>query len=143
MRCFCCFNKNPNYFEFFKFSIVGATGTIVDFGIYSMLKNVIGIYYIYATALSVFLAILNNFYLNKYWTFKKGQSGRTKTEYAKFFIVSAINYLLNIGITYYIVEYTKLESIFGNFEDYFAKAVAIAIVLFSNYFGNKFWTFKS
>lgn len=137
------FKKNPNYFEFFKFSIVGVAGTVVDFGIYSILKNIFGIYYIFATAISVFLAILNNFYLNKYWTFKRGKSGKTKIEYVRFFIVSITNYFLNIGITYYIVEFTNFESIFGNFEDYFAKAVAIAIVLFGNYFGNKFWTFKA
>lgn len=134
--------KHPSLFEFFKFAVVGVVGTIVDFSFYSILTRGFGLYYIYATAISVFLAILNNFLLNKYWTFKKGGSGRAKIEYLKFLIVSLINYFLNIGITYYIVEYTQAETIFGTGEDFFAKAVAIAIVLFSNYFGNKFWTFK-
>ncbi|XOU94755.1 MAG: GtrA family protein [Candidatus Kerfeldbacteria bacterium] len=134
--------KNPNLFEFFKFSVVGILGTIVDFGIYAILTRVFGVYYIIATAISVFLAIINNFFLNKYWTFKKGKSGKTNSEYFKFFIVSVVNYFLNIGITYYIVEYTSSENMFGQGEDFFAKVVAIAIVLFSNYFGNKYWTFK-
>lgn len=134
--------KHPFLFEFLKFAVVGMIGTIVDFGIYSILTRGFGLYYIYATAISVFLAILNNFFLNKYWTFKKGSSGKAKTEYIKFLTVSVVNYLLNIGITYYIVEFTHAEATFGVNEDFFAKVVAIAIVLFSNYFGNKFWTFR-
>ena len=134
--------KYPSLLEFFKFCLVGISGTIVDFGVYAILTRFAGLYYLYATAISVFLAILNNFLLNKYWTFKKGKSGKARIEYIKFLIVSVINYFLNIGITYLIVEFTQSELIFGQNEDFFGKVVAVIIVLFSNYFGNKFWTFK-
>ena len=134
--------RHPSLFEFLKFCVVGVSGTIVDFGVYALLTRVAGLYYLYATAISVFLAILNNFLFNKYWTFKKGSSGKTGTEYAKFFTVSLINYFLNIGIVYAIVELTSAEAVFGRNEDFFAKVVAIAVVLLSNYLGNKFWTFK-
>jgi len=134
--------NNPNLFEFFKFAVVGVTGTVVDFATYAILTRIFDLYYITATCISVFLAIVNNFFLNKYWTFKKGRSGKAKTEYVKFFVVSVVNYFLNIGITWFIVEKTTAEAAFGTYEDFFAKVVAIGIVLFSNYFGNKFWTFK-
>jgi len=68
--------KYPFLFEFLKFAVVGVIGTIVDFGIYSILTRGFGLYYIYATAISVFLAIVNNFFLNKYWTFKNGRLKR-------------------------------------------------------------------
>ena len=129
--------KRPALFEFLKFAVVGILGTIVDFGVYALLTRVFDVYYIWATSVSVFLAIINNFLLNKHWTFNKGESGKAKEESIKFFIVSIANYFLNIGITYFIVEFTSAESIFGSGEDFFAKVVAIAIVLFSNYFGNK------
>lgn len=134
--------KRPNLVEFIKFAIVGVLGTIVDFGVYSLLTRVFGLYYITATAVSVCAAIINNFFWNKYWTFDKGGSGETRAESWKFFVVSLFNYGFNIGITYAIVEYTNAEQWFGAEEDFFAKIVAIAIVLFSNYFANKHWTFK-
>ncbi|MDP2683925.1 MAG: GtrA family protein [bacterium] len=134
--------KNPSIIEFLKFAVVGVIGTIVDFSFYALLTRVFGVYYITATCISVFLAIINNFFLNKYWTFNKGQSGKAKTEYIKFFVVSIVNYFLNVGITWYIVEKTTSEAVFGSSEDFFAKVIAIGIVLFSNYFGNKYWTFK-
>ena len=134
--------RKPNLFEFMKFAVVGVIGTMVDFGTYAILTRGFDVYYITATCISVFLAIINNFFLNKYWTFKKGKSGKAKIEYVKFFIVSVLNYFLNIGITWYIVEKTASESLFGSSEDFFAKVIAIGIVLFSNYLGNKYWTFK-
>lgn len=128
--------------EFMKFALVGTSGTIVDFGSYTLLTRGAHVYYLWATAISVLLAICSNFVLNKYWTFRKGRSGKTASEYSKFLIVSVINYFLNIGITYFIVEHTGASWLFGSSTDYFAKAVAIGLVLFSNYFGNKFWTFR-
>lgn len=135
-------NKHPFIVEFGKFAVVGIIGTMVDFGVYSVLTRLLGFYYLLATAISVFLAIINNFFLNKYWTFKRGHSGRTGQEYIKFFIVSLINYFFNLGITYFIMEHTHAEVLVGSYKDYFAKAIAIGIVLFSNYLGNKWWTFK-
>jgi putative flippase GtrA len=131
-----------SFAEFGKFAVVGVIGTFVDFAIYSLLTRQFHLFYIYATCISVFLAIVNNFIWNKYWTFKKGRSGQGTKETYKFFVVSIVNYFINIGITYAVVTYSHFEVIFGSYEDYFAKAVAIGIVLFSNYFGNKYWTFK-
>lgn len=135
-------SRYPVILEFGKFAVVGTIGTMVDFGIYSILTRIFGFYYLSATAISVFAAIINNFLLNKYWTFKKGKSGRMGQEYIKFFIVSVINYFLTLGIIYLIMEHTHAEVFAGSYKDFFAKAVAIGIVLFSNYFGNKKWTFK-
>jgi putative flippase GtrA len=131
-----------SFVEFGKFAVVGAIGTLVDFGVYSVLTRHFHIFYIVATCVSVLIAIINNFIWNKYWTFQRGKSGKAKKETYKFFIVSIVNYFINIAITYAVVAYIHTELIFGSYEDYFAKAVAIGIVLFFNFFGNKYWTFK-
>ena len=133
----------PNWVgEFARFSVVGASGAVVDFGTYTLLTRVVHLYFLTATAISVLLAICSNFVLNKYWTFRKGKSEKTASEYTKFLVVSVANYFLNIGITYYIVEHTSADRLFGSSVDYFAKVVAVGVVLFSNYFANKFWTFR-
>ncbi|MFZ6035950.1 MAG: GtrA family protein [Patescibacteria group bacterium] len=134
--------QRPGIFQFAKFAVVGVVGTCVDFGVYALLTRVFGLYYIAATAISVLLAIVNNFLLNKHWTFDKGDSGNARSESGKFFVVSVINYFLNLGIVYFIVEHTAAHQLFGANDDLFAKMVAIGIVLFSNFFGNKYWTFR-
>lgn len=136
------FKNYPRWWEFLKYCIVGGTGTIIDVGIYTLLTRVVLLYYIFSATISFLIAVINNFLLNKYWTFKKGESGQTKKEYTKFLIVSTINYFLNIGIMFLIVEYSGLDIIFGHNVDFFAKFIAIIIVTISNYLGNRYWTFK-
>jgi len=43
--------------EFGKFAVVGFSGSIVDFGAYTALTRVAHVYYLYATAVSVLIAI--------------------------------------------------------------------------------------
>jgi len=136
------FRKHPDLVQFIKFGIVGISGAAVDFGFYALLTRLFGLYYMAATAISVFLAIINNFVWNKFWVFKKGSTGKGYQESVKFFIVSIVNYFFNLGIFYFIINYTNLENLVGSYEDFLAKAIAVGIVLFSNYFGNKFWTFR-
>jgi putative flippase GtrA len=134
--------KRPYLIQFVKFSIVGFIGAIIDFGLFAIFTRIFHIYYLYSTAISVVAAITNNFILNKYWVFKRGQSGKTKQEYINYFIISSFTYFLNLTITYSVVEFTSSELLFGHYEDFFAKVVANAIVLFINFFAYKFWTFK-
>jgi len=134
--------RHPDLCQFSKFCLVGAAGAVVDFGVYLLLNRVFGLHYMAATAISVFLAIVNNFIWNKYWTFKKGKSGKGYRESVKFFLVSLVNYFLNLGIFYAIINYTALDKIIGSYEDLLAKVIAIGLVMISNYFGNKLWTFR-
>lgn len=112
---------NPTLVELFKFALVGASGMIVDFGTYALLTRVFGLYYMAATAGGTFLVIISNFLLNKNWTFKKGKNDKTFTEYTRFLLVSVVNYFLNIGTTYAIVEHTWAKSTFKSYEEYFCE----------------------
>ncbi len=54
-----------------KFSIVGVTGTLIDFIFYKIFINHFGVAPATSKAFSTEIAILNNFLLNNYWTFRK------------------------------------------------------------------------
>ncbi|MFH1597578.1 MAG: GtrA family protein [Patescibacteria group bacterium] len=134
--------KHPNFIQFTKFCIVGASGAAVDFGIYTLLRKVVGMNEIPATAISVPLAILNNFIWNKYWTFKRGKSQQSYQESVKFFVVSMINYFIHLAIFKGLLDYTSIKQLLSNNGDYLAKTIAIGVVMISNYIGNKYWTFR-
>ncbi len=61
---------------FVKFSLVGFIGTLVDFFFYKVFINYLSIAPATAKGFSTEVAIVNNFFLNNYWTFKYR---RTKT----------------------------------------------------------------
>lgn len=53
-----------------KFSLVGATGTLVDFFFYKVFINFLALTPATAKGFSTEIAIINNFIMNNYWTFR-------------------------------------------------------------------------
>lgn len=130
--------------QFLKFVVTGTVGAGIDFAIYGALTRLAHFYFLYANLCSVFLAILATFILNKYWTFESREPGAWKSQSWKFFVVAGTNYVLQQLILTLIVFYTPLERITGkSLKDIGAKVIAVGIVMFSNFFLNKYWTFRN
>lgn len=53
-----------------KFSLVGVVGTVIDFIFYKIFINMFGLPPATSKGISTEIAILNNFILNNYWTFR-------------------------------------------------------------------------
>jgi putative flippase GtrA len=120
--------------QFVKFCLVGFLNTLVDFGVYLFFSRVIGLYYLYANLLAVFVAMTSSFVLNKYWTFKNNDHDLSK-QYLKFTLVNVVYFLLNNAIFFSAVHYLK-------FFDIWAKVVAIGIGLIWNFLANRYFTFR-
>lgn len=119
--------------QFVHFSIVGASGVIVDYAILIFLTELLGIYYLGSSILSFVGANFSNFILNKRWTFgDRGQ--QIIKQYASFAVIGAIGLILNTLILYVAVENMDLHYLTG-------KAIAIALVLFWNFVAAKKFTF--
>lgn len=123
-----------NFYVFFKYGVVGITGTIIDVGTLYVFVDFIHIPVLIATAMSFVLAVINNFVLNKYWTFQN-KSSNIKKQFIKFFIVSIIGLFLTeicMALFVYVLAIWYLAS----------KLLTSAIVMLWNFLGNKYWTFK-
>ena len=76
------------YFRrFLKFGIVGVSGTIVDFTITWLFRDVVGLYDLVANAIGFTVAATTNYILNRIWTWRS-QEKNVGVEYLKFFAVS-------------------------------------------------------
>jgi len=137
--------------QFIKFGITGTVGAIVDFSTYNLLTRglgmtafytVLGLDVIVANNISVFLAIISNFVLNKYWTFRD-KSDQVAKQWMGFFAFNAVTWVLNqILVAIFISRVAFFDTFFGAQEDNMAKVFAIGIILFINFFGSKFLIFK-
>jgi dolichyl-phosphate beta-glucosyltransferase len=87
-----------------------------------------------ATALSFMLAVINNFTLNKYWTFQNKHSNVRK-QFIKFLIVSAIGLILTEICMAFFVYGLKIWYLSS-------KLFTSGLVLMWNFLANKYWTFK-
>lgn len=137
--------------RFVKFMVVGAIGAAVDFGAYNLLIEFAGLPPEVAGTISFVLAICSNFTWNRYWTYPDSRSKPIARQFIQFFIVNALGILIRVPI----IAVTRasfavlLESIFSvnvaaaeTLGNNLALALAVAIVMFWNFFVNRFWTYS-
>jgi len=123
------------FLPFIKYSLVGALGTLIDLGSLYILVEHFTIGVLLASTISFLLAVINNFILNKIWTFENKSKNYRKL-FIKFLIVSLVGLALTL-ISMEILVYTfKIWYIL-------AKAITSIIVLTWNFLANKFWTFRT
>lgn len=120
--------------EFFKFSLVGGIGTLVNIAILYLLTEKAGVYYIISAIFSFIVAMTNNFILNKIWTFKEKIKLDVGKKYLQFGLVSITALIVNLFFLYIFTEFLGIYYIIS-------QILAIGIALIINFLGNKIWTF--
>jgi putative flippase GtrA len=125
--------RPANWIQVAKFGIVGATGYLVNLGVYSLLLKGAGMHYLAAASVSFVVAASWNYWWNRHWTFR-AQRGHFGYQGMRFFVVSGFVYAANLGVLTLLVSagVGKIP----------AQAVAIVIVTPLNFLGNKLWSFR-
>lgn len=133
--------------RFFKFLVVGTIGFIVDFGTLTFLVEVMGFIPVAANTISFSAAVVSNFTLNRYWTYPDSRSKRRRIQLLQFGMVSIIGLAINNGILLLLASPFDVllralsvpETIGGYIP---AKMVGTIVVLFWNFFINRYWTYN-
>ena len=140
-------NKNKSVLQFSKFFVVGIMNTAIDFIVLNILMKVTNTYegkeVIIFNTISFTVAVANSYILNKYWTFEDKTKATDPAQFAKFFTVSVIGWLLNTSILFSITTY--IHPILGLSAALWAnvaKATATCFVLAWNFVGYKLFVFK-
>ena len=139
---------------FVKFGLVGASGVLVNMLIYTGLIT-LNVNYLVAATVAFLFAVSSNFYLNFIWTFKgKGKGKSVKKKYLHFFIISLLNFIINLSILKVAVEFLSVNELTYDIITKYAGAnpdkvikviaqmIGIGVATFFNFFGNYFITFR-
>ena len=139
--------------RFYKFALVGISGTIVDFLFFNIFSAWLGLPNILSSVFSFSIAVFNNFYWNRVWTYPETKNLNLADQLAKFGIVSVLGLLIRTPMFAMIEEpiirvFSKLiSSGFPISPELIGQNVALAaviiVVLFWNYFVNRFWTYRN
>ncbi len=132
--------------QILKFGAIGVLNTFIDV---LVLNALVIIFQIYAgwpvaafNAISFSCAVVNSYFLNKYWTFSD-KSGHSRKKISQFLVISAIGALLNSGIVYMGTTFIHpVANLRGIVWVDFVKAAAILVGLVWNFFGYKMWVFN-
>jgi len=91
------------WIQLLKFCIVGVSGYVVNLIVYSVLIRGFGVQYITASIVAFLVAWLNNFVLNRQWTFPKGAASPV-LQAIKYMLVSLVGLIVNLGILWALVS---------------------------------------
>ena len=134
-------------FQMYKFLLTGTLNTFIDLGILN------GLMFIFSTtaglglsafkAFSFSAAVINSYFLNKFWTFKKKDTKANSKEFITFYALTGIGLLINVGIFTIIVnimgpQFGFSPAIWANV----AAIIATVSVCLWNFLGYKFIIFK-
>ena len=122
-----------NWVQLVKFVAVGGTGYVVNLGVYALVHEVIGIGHLRSATVAFLVAVLNNFWWNRHWTFG-ARAGHAGFQAARFFAVSAAAFLFALAVSQALVSATDMP-------DVAAQAISIVAATPLNFVGNKMWSF--
>ncbi len=144
--------------RFLKFMMVGTIGAVVDFGILNVLMLTLrargvdlGMWHplgfivlngnlTFSNTISFTTAVLSNFTWNRYWTYPDSRTKPLAGQLGQFFAVNLAGLIINLTV---LNGLNPLAThLLGPLGYNAAKAVATVVVMFWNFFINRFWTYN-
>jgi putative flippase GtrA len=126
--------RPANWLQLVRFAFVGAVGFLVNLAVYALSVHSVGVDYRMASVLAWLVAVLNNFVLNRHWTFD-AREGRAHAQAMRFFLVSLLAEVFSLVLLTLLVESAGLAKVP-------AQALAVAASMPLNFLGNKLWSFR-
>ncbi len=121
-------------FVFFKFIVAGFLGVSVNFSFTYFFKEILRIHKYLSNTVSLLLALIVNFFLNRLWTFE-AYGEDIQLQILKFFLIVLFSILIN-----HIIVYFCHSKFLLNF--YASKVIAVILVFFWNYIMHLNFTFN-
>lgn len=121
------------FHELIVYCLIGCTGATLDFVVYALLSNAVGMHYQLANLISVSFGIVNNFMLNFHFNFKVRD--HIWKRLASFYCVGMLGWALSAALLWFFVERFGVNSLV-------AKLLTIFAVTITQFSLNKFITFK-
>jgi putative flippase GtrA len=121
-----------NWVQLLKFVVVGGSGYLVNLAVFALVREALGVHHLVAATLAFMVAVMNNFWWNRHWTFK-ARSGPAGFQAARFFAVSIVAFLVAAGILQLLVTVGVPALV--------SQAISLVAATPLNFVGNKMWSF--
>lgn len=127
--------RGHNWRQLLRFTTVGASGYVVNLAVFAACVHLLAIDYRASAVIAFVVSVINNFWLNRHWTFD-AKHEHPIFQGARFFAVS----LLAFGFTY-VVLIALVEG--AGLDKVVAQAIAIAAGTPLSFLGQKLWSFRA
>jgi putative flippase GtrA len=123
-----------NWLQLMKFCAVGASGYVVNLCVFAACVKLLDTHHLVAATAAFAVAVLNNFWWNRHWTFR-ARGGRAGFQAARFFTVSVAAFVFAAAVLELLVSVAGMSELP-------AQAIAIIAATPLNFIGNKMWSFR-
>jgi len=124
--------RPASWWQLAKFGIVGGSGYLINLAVFALLAGVFDVHHLAAAIGAFLVAVSNNFFWNRHWTFGPGENP-AHFQAARFFVVS----VASLGVNLVALELLLA----GGMGELPAQAIAVAVAMPFNFLGNKLWAF--
>ncbi len=126
-----------------RFATVGALGTLLDVGIFSLFHVGLGVPVLLANTISYSTGIINNYVLHRRWTFSDRGPKPIGTQFSQFLAVSLSAMLLNNLLVLLLAPLFAQVLGHSGYTDMVAKLGATLVSMCWNLVANNLWTFAA
>ena len=127
--------KPQNWLQLAKFCAVGGSGYVVNIIVFALAVEVGDQVVQVAATLAFLVAVTNNFWWNRHWTFR-AHDGHAGFQAARFLVVSVVAFLFAATVLEVLVSSAGMAEIP-------AQAISIVVATPLSFLGNKLWSFGS
>jgi putative flippase GtrA len=125
--------RTENWIQLVKFLWVGGTGYALNLVVFTICAEVFRIHHLAAATIAFIVAVTNNFWLNRHWTFGAAD-GHAGFQAMRFFVVGVVAFLVSLGVLQLLVVSVGAARVL-------AQAISLGTGTPINFLGNKMWTF--
>ncbi|MGI8750421.1 MAG: GtrA family protein [Thermoleophilaceae bacterium] len=125
--------RRHNWIQLAKFCAVGGSGYVVNLTVFAAAVKLANVHHLVAAAIAFVIAVLNNFWWNRHWTFG-AREGHVGFQAARFFAVSGAAFVFAALLLEVLITRAGVPAIA-------AQAVSIGAATPLNFVGNKMWSF--
>lgn len=125
--------RRDNWREVMRFGVVGLSGYAVNLGVFALAVAVLGLHHLIGATLAFLVAVSNNFWWNRHWTFAAGD-GHAGLQAARYMTVNVASFVLQAATLEMLVSGAEMPEITS-------QALSVAVVTPFNFIANKVWSF--
>lgn len=145
------FKNQKERSRFIRFAIVGTIGAVIDIGFFNLFAHILFIPVLISQGISFSLAVVSNFIWNRYWTYPDSREKPLSRQLFQFVSVSVAGLIIRtlifdtleqslIWLSSQVIPETVISPVVVGHN--LSLATVIIVILFWNYFINRYWTFN-
>ncbi|QEV18458.1 GtrA family protein [Streptomyces alboniger] len=126
--------------EVAKFGAVGAVGTLVNFGVFNLVRHFTDLHVVRASVIATLVAIVFNYVGFRYFTYKDRDKTRRTRELTLFLLFSAVGLVIENGVLYAATYWFGWD---GRLQANFFKFLGMGIATLFRFWSYRTWVFKA